>query len=86
MFKRRPHFISILSNIGRFLILLVIPLIRGLRVSLRGGFQFWLASAWMDIAVVVLIAAMGFAEWFCMGYCIDGGCLLFWQEIGRAHV
>ena len=81
MFKRRPHFISILSNIGRFLILLVIPQIRGLLVSLRGGFQFWLASAWMDIAVVVLIAAMGFAEWFCMGYCIDGGCLLFWQGI-----
>ena len=81
MFKRRPHFISILSNIGRFLILLVIPLIRGLLVSLRGGFQFWLASAWMDIAVVVLIAAMGFAEWFCMGYCIDSGCLLFWQGI-----
>ncbi len=81
MIKRRPHFISILSNIGRFLILLVIPLARGLLVSLRGGFQSWLASAWMDIAVVALIVAMGVTAWYCMGYCLDGSCLIAWQGV-----
>lgn len=81
MLNRRPHFLSILSNIGRFLILLIIPLIRGLLVSLQNGFQYWLASAWMDIAVVVLIVAMGVTVWYCMGYCIDDGCLLVWQGV-----
>ncbi len=81
MVKRRPHFISILFNIGKFLILLIIPLIRGLLTSLRGGFQSWLASAWMDIAVVALIVGMGISVWHCMGYCIEENCLIVWQGV-----
>ena len=51
---RHPHIFGIFLDMARVLVLLLLPLVRGLLTSLEGGLQSWLASAWMDILVICL--------------------------------
>lgn len=73
----RTHPITIIYNLKRFLIVLLVPLFRGFFSALGGGFQAWLAGAWMDILVVSLMFALSGAQWFFCSYrCSKDGLLV----------
>lgn len=65
---RHPHIFSVFISMARMLILLLVPLIRGLLTSLGGGLQAWLSSAWIDILVLCLILSFGFLGWWHSGF------------------
>lgn len=59
----RSHPVNILENTSRFLILLLLPLIRALIVT-QAGFSEWLAGAWFDLLVVGVILSLGVTRWY----------------------
>ena len=71
----RPHPLYILSNLWRYLFILLIPLVRGLyyvvinSFSLTNGFQFavnvsrWVQGAWMDILFLFAFLSLGILLW-----------------------
>lgn len=72
----RSHLIYILSSLGKYLFLLLIPLIRGLFYFIKsalnpsGGFHFasafsqWVNGAWLDILAISLFISLGFLVWY----------------------
>ena len=66
---------------ARVLVLLLLPLVRGLLTSLEGGLQSWLASAWMDILVICFILAFGFLSWWHTGFTLERGALVMRRGI-----
>lgn len=68
---RHPHIFSAFVSMSKMLLLLLLPLIRGLLTSLGGGFQAWLQSAWIDILVVCFILVFGFLGWWCSGFLVQ---------------
>ncbi len=69
--KYRCHPIQIIVNIWRLLILLLIPLIRGLFNAITGDLVSWLSGAWLDICIVASILGLGIIQWFCKVYYAD---------------
>ena len=71
----RPHPLYILSNLWRYLFILLIPLVRGLyyvvinSFSLTNGFQFavnisrLVQGAWMDILFLFAFLSLGILLW-----------------------
>ena len=51
----RAHPIMVLEHLSRFLYLLLLPLLRGVAAGLRNGLAGWLAGAWFDLLVLLLI-------------------------------
>ena len=78
---RRPHIFGIFLDMARVLVLLLLPLVRGLLTSLEGGLQSWLASAWMDILVICFILAFGFLSWWHTGFTLERGALVMRRGI-----
>ncbi|WP_158662518.1 PH domain-containing protein [Massiliimalia timonensis] len=70
MKKRRSHLINILENTSRFLILLLLPLIRALFAT-QVGFYEWLSGAWFDLLVLGVIIALGVYGWYSYTYFIS---------------
>lgn len=64
---RRTHPVTIFANIGRFLFLLLVPLVRSL-FYIRSGFFAWLEGAWVDIIVLLFILALAVLRWWCIYY------------------
>lgn len=78
---RHPHVFSIFIDMSHVLVLLLLPLVRGLFTSLGGGLQAWLHSAWMDILVLFFILAFGFLSWWHTGFQLDGNRLILRRGI-----
>lgn len=79
----RSHPINILERTSKYLILLLLPLLRTLWemfLSFRFDQVFsWLVSVRWTLAVVGLILALGWFEWYCFRFCFsDRGLTLFW--------
>ena len=71
MEKHWCHPVFILHSMGRYLYLLLIPLVRGFLSSLQGGITAWLSGAWFDILVVLFIVAIGVLVWHSVIYSYD---------------
>lgn len=61
----RPHPLSILSYLAKYLFLLLIPLLRGFLSALQGGLYHWLSSAWIDLLLVLGYLGLGVVIWLC---------------------
>lgn len=70
MNKRRAHPIHILQRISRYLILLVIPLIRAL-MDAQDDVYGWLSGSWFDLLVVAAILGFGLYNWFVFTFMVD---------------
>lgn len=65
MQAKRMHKINIIGGLSHFLYLLIIPMVRGFVLALRGGgITAWLAGAWFDVLVIVSIILLGFFRWY----------------------
>lgn len=62
MKMKHSHPINILEHTSRFLILLVIPVVRALLVN-KQGFYVWLEGAWFDLLTICFIVALGLWTW-----------------------
>lgn len=51
---------------GRFLFLLVFPLLRGFISALQGGIGEWFNGAWFDVLTLFVIVILAAAEWRCL--------------------
>lgn len=74
MKKYRSHPINILENTSKFLILLLIPILRTLIVvliSFGEGFVTWFKGAWLDLAIVLLIIALSIYNWYLYQFSFD---------------
>lgn len=83
----RSHPINIIEKTSRFLILLVLPLIRAIAsgvkaiiqgdISLVQWFSDWASGSWFDILTVTSILLLGFSSWFFYVYNLsDDGILI----------
>lgn len=61
----RQHPIAIFKYIGKYIYLLILPLIRGFVISLSGGFTAWLEGAWFDILFITSIIIFATMKWSC---------------------
>lgn len=65
MKKMRSHPVNILENTSRFLILLLLPIIRALWAAFwTGGFYTWLSGAWFDLLILAVILGLGVYSWY----------------------
>ena len=80
MKKRRSHLINILENTSRFLILLLLPLIRALFAT-QVGFYEWLSGAWFDLLVLGVIIALGVYGWYSYTYFVSKAGILIQKGI-----
>lgn len=73
MRQKRSHPINIFEKISRFLILLLLPLLRALFTLLLsgGGLYPWLEGAWFDILIVLLIIGLGVYNWYVYVFSYD---------------
>ena len=69
--KYRCHPIQIIVNIWKLIILLIIPILRGLFNALTGDLVSWLSGAWVDITIVLVILGAGIIQWYCKAYYAD---------------
>lgn len=67
----RPHPFTIVHNLKAFTFMLLIPFARGFVTALGGGLRLWLAGAWLDILVVLLIFAFSAMRWLSCSYAFD---------------
>lgn len=65
------HPLSIFAYLYRFLYLLLIPIARGLVAALTGGLLRWLAGAWLDLLILVLVLVLAFQKWNHFQYYMD---------------
>ena len=84
----RPHPLYILSNLWRYLFILLIPVVRGLyfvlinSFSLTEGFTLgvnlsrWLHGAWMDLLVLFAFLSLGILLWATFTVEVSGDGLL----------
>lgn len=70
---RRTHPITIVEFISRYLILLLIPVIRGVYYLLtrEQDFYDWLGGTWLDMLVVALILGFSYFRWYFQRYTFD---------------
>ena len=69
--SRHPHPIMIFEYLSRFLLLLIIPLLRGFLYAILGGSLYaWLEGAWFDLLIVGIIITASVLEWFFFRYTI----------------
>lgn len=69
---KRNHPVFILEGVYKLIPLLIFPLLRGFVSALKGGLYEWLSGAWMDISVVLVIAALAILRWRLTQYAFDG--------------
>ena len=58
----RLHPLDAVSGMRRYLILLAIPLVRGL-TAIGDGWLVWLQGAWIDLAALTAMLALGILRW-----------------------
>ncbi len=60
--KIRLHPFDILGGMRRYLFILVVPLVRGFGTA-GGGVNAWIKGAWIDLAALTVIVALGVFRW-----------------------
>lgn len=92
---RRQHPIAILRYSFRYLFLLAVPLIRGLRyIKSPQGLYLWAQGAWIDLVAILLLLVLPLLLWQGHTYCLtDEGFILrrglflrFETLIPRRHI
>lgn len=59
-----PHPFTAVENLGKALLLLILPVVRGLTLALLGkSLVSWLLGAWFDILIVLIIIAYAFVKY-----------------------
>lgn len=87
MTRCRPHPISILIKVKSFLLLILLPVLRGFLSALQGGLMGWLSGAWFDILVLLAILLMATLSWACTSYHWDErGFFLSYGVLHRKHL
>lgn len=71
----------IFEGIYKFILLLLIPLVRGLVATIDGGFYSWLRGAWADVAVLFVILTAALLRWRLTRYDFDGRSIAVRSEI-----
>ena len=76
--KRRQHPVTILRYSFRYLFLLSVPLIRGLRyIQTPPGLYNWVRGAWIDLVAILLLLVLPLLLWRRHTYCVtDEGFIL----------
>ncbi len=59
---KKPHYINILQNIEKYVLLLIFPTIRGL-VLYKQDFYTWIKGTWFDIIIILIIFYIGYIRW-----------------------
>ena len=72
----RLHPLDSVSGMGRYLFLLLIPLIRGLTL-IGEGWRLWFAGAWIDLCVLLAILGLGILRWRTSRIETDNGRLVY---------
>lgn len=67
----RAHPVTIVFNLGRVMYLIIIPVLRGFVVALQGGLVKWLAGAWIDVLVLVLMVCVAALYWLAVRFSYD---------------
>ncbi len=70
MTKKRFHPITIIANAAKYLLLLLIPLIRAL-IFTPMGLIAWLRGTWIDVLTLLLIITFGVIRYLISGYSIN---------------
>ncbi len=86
---RRQHPIAILRYSFRYLFLLSVPLLRGLRyISTPQGLYRWAQGTWIDLTAILLLLVLPFLLWrrhtYCLtdeGFILRRGLILHWETI-----
>lgn len=60
---RHSHPINIIEHTTKYLILLILPLLRALFVN-NTGFYEWLDGAWFDLVIISVMLMLGFLAWY----------------------
>lgn len=74
----RSHPINILEKISKYLILLLIPILRTLvfvLLSQDESFIVWLKGVWLDLSVISVIIALGIYSWYLYKFSYDENAL-----------
>ncbi|MBQ4100628.1 MAG: PH domain-containing protein, partial [Oscillospiraceae bacterium] len=59
-----PHPFTVIENLGRVIVLLILPFLRGLALALLGkSLVSWLWGAWFDILIVLIVIAYAVVKW-----------------------
>lgn len=77
----RTHPIAIFFYLYRFLYLLLFPLLRGVVSVLTGGLLDWLAGAWMDILIILLMVGLAVLKWSIFQYSFNKNGLNYTEGI-----
>lgn len=64
----RAHPITILGNLWRVVYLIIIPLLRGFFAALGNNLTGWLAGAWADVLILLLMVAIAVLRWWRLTY------------------
>lgn len=82
MEQRRTHPISIIGNLSRLSVLMLLPVVRGFWNALSGaGLGDWARGAWFDILVVMGILFFAVARWRCLRYSANRQALILEQGV-----
>ena len=67
---RHLHPLQIFPFIGKYLFLLLLPLVRGLLAARSpAAFSAWLRGAWLDLLVIAAIVLFAYLSWRCSTFC-----------------
>ncbi len=62
---RREHPIAIIGHLPRYALLLILPLLRGVRyLRIPHGFPLWLRGTWLDLSVALLLLILPIWAWW----------------------
>lgn len=65
---KHSHVINIVEHTSKYLILLLVPVVRALLFT-NVGFYAWIQGAWLDILTILFIASAGLIAWYRYTYC-----------------
>ncbi|MGI6402711.1 MAG: PH domain-containing protein [Oscillospiraceae bacterium] len=71
----RAHPITILGNLWRVVYLIIIPLLRGFFAALGDNLTGWLAGAWADVMILLLMVGIAVLRWWKVTYRLEGDTL-----------
>ena len=68
---RHSHPVMVLTQLQRFVFILIIPAARGFFSALFGDFWAWLTGAWVDVGALLLIVLLAVWRWRRLTYRLD---------------
>lgn len=62
------HPLTIVTNLGRVLYLIIIPVLRGVWGVLRGDYTTWAGGAWIDLTILAVMLFAAVLRWYVLTY------------------